>query len=61
MSREILEKLAANPHYKMSQKQLAELRKLRQEDKIVAHNPTFPMHETSFRRHDTKPRKEGDE
>lgn len=59
MNREVLERLAANPHYKMTQKQLDQLAALRGQD--VQHNPTVPKHPTDFPKHSPKLRKEGDE
>lgn len=55
MDRETLERLAANPHYKMSAKQLAALRQLRGQP--VEHPSDFPRHDTDFQRHDTDPPK----
>lgn len=61
MNREMLERLAANPHYKMTSKQLQELHRLREDEKTVQHTTVFPKHGTSFTKHDTKPRKAGDD
>jgi hypothetical protein len=60
MKREMLERLAANPHYQMTPKQLAELRAVQRADKPVRHDQTVPKHDTSFAKHDTKPRKDND-
>lgn len=52
-NRDSLERLAANPHYKMSARQLQALRKLQQQEQPVRHATDFQQHDTSFQRHDT--------
>lgn len=57
MNREQLERLAANPHYKMTPQQLAELSRLRGN---VQHSTEVPLHDPTFRTHETEPPKEAD-
>lgn len=52
MNRQDLERLAANPNYKLSKKQLEELRKLRM------HDPSYQIHDTNVRMHTVKPPQE---
>jgi hypothetical protein len=59
MTRDALERLAANPHYKMTQRQLDQLRALRMKD--VQHDTSVPKHSKGFEKHDTKPKKASDE
>ena len=56
-TREALERLARNPHYKMTAKQIAELRRLREQDatKQVEHRTGFDTHPTGFTTHPTEP------
>lgn len=58
MDRDNLERLAANPHYKMTEAQLSELRRLQAEP--VRHDTTVPRHDPSFATHPTKPKKHSD-
>lgn len=44
-----IDKLSQNPHYKMSQKQIEELKKRRM------HNPEFDKHPTELELHDYEP------
>lgn len=56
MNRQDLERLASNPHYKMSPAQIKELAQLRQQD--VQPSFDFDKHDTGFAKHSTKPRKQ---
>lgn len=54
MTRDQLEKLASNPHYKMTQAQLAELAAYQQADRkpsqeIPKHDPTFQKHDPGLK------------
>lgn len=55
MDRETLERLAANPHYKMTQAQIAELSRLRSHDIQPDQRP--PKHDPTFSKHDPKLKK----
>lgn len=59
MNREMLERLAANPHYIMTKQQLDALAAYRRQD--VIHDTSVPKHSTTFDKHPTGLRKEGDE
>lgn len=59
MTRSELERLAANPHYKMNRSQLDQLRALRMKD--VQHDTAVPKHSTGFKKHSTKVKKANDE
>lgn len=59
MDRQTLERLAANPHYKMTQKQLDQLNAYRMQN--VKHTHTPPKHPTNFETHSPELRKEEDE
>lgn len=56
MNYETLEKLAKNPHYKLSKKQVEQLEKYRAERYLppVRHSTSVPKHSTSFREHNPK-------
>lgn len=58
MDRETLERLAANPHYKMTPEQIEALHTLQEKD--IRHKPSFPKHPTDFKRHPIMPQKDGD-
>lgn len=56
MNYETLEKLAKNPHYKLSAKQVAMLEQYRRERYLppVKHSTSVPKHSTAFREHNPK-------
>lgn len=56
MDNQRIERLAANPHYRMTAKQVSELRRARA--KAVRHNPSFKRHDTDVSKHPTSPPKE---
>ena len=56
MSEQQLEKLAKNPHYKMSQKQMAWLEQYRA--KKFKNNPNFVKHPTDLKEHNARERKD---
>lgn len=61
MTRDELEKLVVNPHYKMSSAQIAELAAYRQADgkpsqTVPKHNPTFVKHDPGLKAQDDEAR-----
>lgn len=59
MNEQSIERLAANPHYRMTPKQIAELERVRA--KVVIHRTGFPRHDTSVPKHPYVPPKEEEE
>lgn len=59
-SPEMLERLASNPHYKMTPRQLQALRQLRG-IKEVQHTASFQTHPTGFDTHPTDPLKQAND
>jgi hypothetical protein len=56
-----IDKLASNPHVKLTPRQLERLReRRRQREAERIHSTRVPKHDPRFKRHPVKPEKEGD-